>query len=311
LSGVTQSPGVTLTATYMGTNKTTQVRVLGVNELPGSLALSPTMITMPAHGSTMVSAQTDIPAPTGGLVVSLSVTPSNAGTVPVTVTIPADQTSAFFTFTDAGVVSASSIHATAGGLNAQADVTIAAASGHLVINEVDYDSVGTDSAEFIEILNPTASPVSLATISVAFINGSNNAEYDRSDLVSLGTLQPGQYLVIGSTSVLAGVPASALKIHFKGAADTDRVQNGAPDGLALIDTSTLSVIDALSYEGSITAGVINGLGMHSLVEGAPTSAADSNTQQGSLCRLPDGTDTDDAATDWGFSPTPTPGTQNQ
>ena len=31
------------------------------------------------------------------------------------------------------------------------------------------------------------------------------------------------------------------------------MQNGAPDGVALINTMTMSVVDALSYEGPITA----------------------------------------------------------
>ena len=40
----------------------------------------------------------------------------------------------------------------------------------------------------------------------------------------------------------------------------DNIQNGAPDGIALIDTANLSVIDALSYEGAMTQAVINGIG---------------------------------------------------
>jgi hypothetical protein len=50
----------------------------------------------------------------------------------------------------------------------------------------------------------------------------------------------------------------------------------------------------------------------SLVEGTalPATVADSNTAPGSLCRNPNGTDTDNAATDWSFCTTPTPGTAN-
>jgi hypothetical protein len=47
-----------------------------------------------------------------------------------------------------------------------------------------------------------------------------------------------------------------------------------------------------------------------LVEGTATHAADSNTVVQSLVRLPDGNDTNDAATDWAVSSTPTPGTAN-
>ena len=41
-----------------------------------------------------------------------------------------------------------------------------------------------------------------------------------------------------------------------------------------------------------------------------TTAADSNSVSGSLVRFPDGSDTDDANTDWSFSSIPTPGIPN-
>jgi hypothetical protein len=33
---------------------------------------------------------------------------------------------------------------------------------HLVLNEVDYDNVGADNREFVEVFNGTGSPVDLA-----------------------------------------------------------------------------------------------------------------------------------------------------
>ena len=41
-------------------------------------------------------------------------------------------------------------------------MTVSTGANHLVINEVDYDQIGSDSAEFIEIYNPSPSPISLA-----------------------------------------------------------------------------------------------------------------------------------------------------
>jgi hypothetical protein len=66
-------------------------------------------------------------------------------------------------------------------------------------------------------------------------------------------------------------------------------QNGAPDGIALVDTATGDLLDALAYEGPITSATIDGQ-TYSLVEGTalPESVADSNTEDGSLSRLPDG-----------------------
>jgi hypothetical protein len=71
------------------------------------------------------------------------------------------------------------------------------------------------------------------------------------------------------------------------------------------------VLDALSYEGSIIAAIITGIvRTFSLVEGTPTSAVDSNSITGSLARIPNGTDTNNAQTDWRFTTTPTPGGAN-
>ena len=52
--------------------------------------------------------------------------------------------------------------------------------------------------------------------------------------------------------------------------------------------------------------------MFDLVEGTvlPVDVADSNTVDGTLARIPDGTDTNNAATDWSFTTTPTPGAAN-
>jgi hypothetical protein len=118
------------------------------------------------------------------------------------------------------------------------------------------------------------------------VNGGDGTEYRR--LALTGTLAAGAHLVW----------------------ETD-AQNGSPDGVALIDTATDVLLDAVSYEGAITAAVIDGQ-TYSLVEGTllPVDVADSNTVDGSLSRIPDGADTNDAASDWEFTTTKTPGAVN-
>jgi large repetitive protein len=66
-------------------------------------------------------------------------------------------------------------------------------------------------------------------------------------------------------------------------------RRGAPDGVAMIDTATGTLLDALSYEGDIASATIGGQ-VYDLVEGTALGAsiADSNTVAGSLSRLPDG-----------------------
>ena len=149
----------------------------------------------------------------------------------------------------------------------------------LVINEVDYDQVGADGNGFVEIHNTGGAAADLSTVDLVAVNGGDGSEYDRVALT--GSLAAGGYLAV------------AIEL-----------QNGAPDGLALLDGTTL--VDALSYEGAITAATIGGQ-TYNLVEGTALAATveDSNTVAGSLIRNPNGKDTNDAASDWAFTTTVT------
>jgi hypothetical protein len=149
----------------------------------------------------------------------------------------------------------------------------------LVINEVDYDQVGADGNGFVEIHNTGGAAADLANVDLVAVNGGDGSEYDRVALT--GSLAAGGYLAV------------AIEL-----------QNGAPDGLALLDGTTL--MDALSYEGAITAATIGGQ-TYNLVEGTALAATveDSNTVAGSLIRNPNGKDTNDAAADWAFTTTVT------
>lgn len=160
------------------------------------------------------------------------------------------------------------------------------ASARLVINEVDYDQVGADTGGFVEIANVGTAAAVLDGIALVLVNGGDSAEYARRALTGS--------LAVGAKIVVAVDP-----------------QNGAPDGLALVDTATDTLLDALSYEGAIHAATI-GTGVFDLVEGTmlPVDVADSNTVEGVLARIPDGSDTGNAAADWTFTTTPTPGAAN-
>lgn len=179
----------------------------------------------------------------------------------------------------------------------------------LVINEVDYDQVGTDTTEFIEILNPTANTISLNGISVALVNGSNNLSYQLLDLTTLGSLLPGEYLVVGQAGALALVPGGTKTLLLP-VVSGGTIQNGSPDGIALVDTINATLIDALSYEGSMTSASITPVGTFNLVEGTATSAADATPFTNSMIRFPNGSDSNDASADWWLSAVPSPGTVN-
>ena len=106
----------------------------------------------------------------------------------------------------------------------------------IFINEIHYDNAGTDTGEAIEIAGPAGTD--LTGWSILRYNGATGNVYGTSDLT--GTINGlGTFVVTYSTNGL---------------------QNGAPDGLALVD-GTNNVIQFLSYEGSFTAigGLASGL----------------------------------------------------
>ena len=98
------------------------------------------------------------------------------------------------------------------------------------INEIHYDNVGSDTGEAIEVAGPAGTD--LAGWSVVLYNGNGGAAYGTQ---SLSGALPDQAGGLGTASV----PATGL-------------QNGDPDGLALVD-ATGAVVQFLSYEGTFTA----------------------------------------------------------
>ena len=100
------------------------------------------------------------------------------------------------------------------------------------INELHYDNDGEDVGEFFEIAGPAGTD--LSGWSVVLYNGNGAAPYD-TVLLSGSLGDAGQGL---------GFAAFGLP--------TNGIQNGAPDGLALVDPSN-AVVEFLSYEGVMTA----------------------------------------------------------
>jgi cytosine/adenosine deaminase-related metal-dependent hydrolase len=297
---------ITLTATLGTDMRTASVRVLGATETPSTLALSPTTANVRVGTSQPFTVTIDIPAPPGGTEIDLSAT---TGSVPATVTIPADRQSATFDFVAGDTATTGSLTASAPfGAPAMSALTISAGvPGTVLINEVDYDQDGTDTAEFIELFNPGVTAVDLSGLAVVLINGSGGAEYARAPLS--GSLAPGEYLVIGVEGQTLALPAGTRRIDVPSASGGG-IQNGNPDGIAIVRTSDGALLDAFSYAGPITTATIGGR-TYSLVEGTMLAAETEDTPAGSLVRSPNGSDTDDAATDWALAPRPTPGAPNE
>jgi hypothetical protein len=175
--------------------------------------------------------------------VDVALAAMGAVTAPMTVRVLPDALSAEVAFTASMTAGVGTLTATLGADTRTAMVNVVAATGGLIINELDYDNIGTDAAEFVELYNASAAPVDLADIAVVMVNGSDSREYARVRLS--GTLAPGAYAVVANAMV--AVPMGVARFTL---AD-NTIQNGMPDAVALVRISTARVIDALSYEGAI------------------------------------------------------------
>jgi predicted extracellular nuclease len=139
------------------------------------------------------------------------------------------------------------------------------------INEIHYDNAGDDTGEAVEVAGPAGTD--LAGWSVVLYNGSGGAPYNT---LNLGGTIPDE----GSGFGAVAVPAPGL-------------QNGAPDGLALVDPSG-AVVEFLSYEGVFVASGGPAGGLTSTDIGVVES---SDTPVGSSLQLV-GTGTDPSAFTW-------------
>jgi hypothetical protein len=190
------------------------------------------------------------------------------------------------------------VELTSGALEVQLAVEPPGSSGgcapRLVINELDYDQEGTDTADFAELYNAGSCPIDTAGLSLVLLNGGTAGApaYATIDLAGAGaSIAAGGYVVVGRPTLAASMPAGAALIG----GDTFSIQNGNPDALRIEQNG--SVLDALSYGGAI-AGVTEG------------QSAPSDSGAGSLGRCPDGQDVGDNGADFAFQPTPTPGAPN-
>ena len=107
-----------------------------------------------------------------------------------------------------------------------------APNGAVWINEFHYDNAGNDNDEFVEI--GCNNDVDVTDYKIVLYNGRNGISYN--------------------TAILSGVYSSASGDNFvvQAYSPQNGIQNGGPDGIALVDASD-AVIEFISYEGSFTA----------------------------------------------------------
>lgn len=149
----------------------------------------------------------------------------------------------------------------------------------LVVNEIDYDQPSTDAAEFVELKNITGASLNLDSFAVQLVNGNGGAVYGTFDL-------PNVELAAGDYYVVCANAATVANCDLDVAPDTNLLQNGPPDAVAVVQGAT--IIDTVSYEGN-TAGYTEGSGAQEDPDGVAGSG---------LSRCPDGTDTNNNSADF-------------
>jgi len=121
-----------------------------------------------------------------------------------------------------------------------APAPIPGSNSTVFINEFHYDNTGTDAGEFIEIAGPAGTD--LTGWKIELYNGSGGARYDNDPLTGTIPSQQGGYGTVSLSYAVNGI------------------QNGNPDGIALIDPSN-TVVQFLCYGGTFTATSNTALGL--------------------------------------------------
>jgi len=160
-----------------------------------------------------------------------------------------------------------------------------------VVNEVDYDQPGSDTAEFVEIFNRGTEVGNLSTVELLLVNGNSGAQYQAISLPDMDLL-PGEHFVVCSNALtVAGCDLDGI----------NSIQNGAPDAVALLIDGV--VVDTVSYEGDVAAPYTEGSGA-----GLSDSGSSGQDFRG-ISRLPNGGDSNRNNADFARSCI-TPGTSN-
>jgi len=121
-----------------------------------------------------------------------------------------------------------------------ASCTVYSSHASIVINEFDYDQVGSDTAEFIELFNSGNDTVSLENYSIDLINGSNLSVYRSIDLSGFSVSTNDYFVICGDASLVANCDYSFTST-------SGWIQNGSPDAIGLYDDGNL--LDFVAYEG--------------------------------------------------------------
>jgi hypothetical protein len=161
----------------------------------------------------------------------------------------------------------------------------------LKINEFSTGVTGGATNEFVEIVNAGTTAADISGFKVVYRASTGTTD------TALVTVPSGTQLAAGGFYLLGGS-------GYAGAATADQsfgISLAAGGGSLGIRDPSGALADAVAY-----GTAANGLGEGAVATAPPTTAAPGS----SAIRLPDGHDTDDNATDFSVSATPTPRAAN-
>ena len=164
-------------------------------------------------------------------------------------------------------------------------------SDTLVVNEIDYDQSGTDTAEYLELYNVSDAAIDLDGWTVELVNQAGTV-YNTVDLPAVSLPAGGFYVVCGNPANVANCDLDVLPL-------TNAIQNGPSDAVAVSNDGVL--VDTVSYEGDAP---------DPYTEGSGTGLLDTPSGFVGISRFGDGEDTDRNNVDLLSSVCSTPGEPN-
>ena len=162
-------------------------------------------------------------------------------------------------------------------------VTSVPSHASVLINEIDYDQPGADTAEFIELYNPGDNALTLDGYTLDLVNGTTGSSYHSIDLSGLSIAAIGYLVLCSDSQAVANCSIEAAAGSW--------MQNGGSSGDAAALFQGTTLLDSVVYEG-----IGSFLGVYA--EGGRFTDPDSGSIPMSIARLPNGVDTNDNAGDF-------------
>jgi hypothetical protein len=279
VTALAQAASVTITATLRGATTTASVRVLDAAEAPTTVVLTPPTLTIAPNSNVTLTATLNLPA-VGATVVALALDPPTAGTLPATVTVLDNQTSANVTFANTATTGTVKVTATFLASTSTSTLTVSTEQGNMVISQV-YGGGGNGGSvfkrDFIELHNPTSSALPLNGMSVQYTSAMGTGTWFVTALPDV-TVQPGAFFLIEEAMGNGGT----TELPTPDVAGGTIAMGGTAGKVALVASAT-PLMGACPTEGVVD---LVGYGATNCSEMSPTpvlAAATSAQRNGNGC----------------------------